>query len=258
MIGADKRKAVYLLHQEGMGVREIARHLNISANTVSTIINQKGRMPQSSRKDKIAIDPQLLAGLYNECRGRLQRVHEKLTEEQGITIAYSTLTKIIREEGLGKEPKERCSRVPDTAGSEMQHDTSAYRVRLADKYVWVQGSLLYLRYSKKRYLKFYRGFNRFTMKCFFHEALMHWGYAAPVCIIDNTNLARLYGTGKNAVIVPEMEQFAKQYGFRFLCHEKGHANRKAGNERGFFTVETNFFPGRLFDSLEDMNHQAFD
>ena len=48
MIGADKRKAVYLLHQEGMGVREIARHLNISANTVSTIINQKGRKSQST------------------------------------------------------------------------------------------------------------------------------------------------------------------------------------------------------------------
>jgi hypothetical protein len=95
------------------------------------------------------------------------------------------------------------------------------------------------------------------MKCFFHEALMFWRYVALVCIIDNTNLARLRGTGKNAVIVPEMERFGKQYGFEFICHEKGHANRKAGNERGFYTVETNFFPGRTFESLEDMNHQAF-
>ncbi len=41
-------------------------------------------------------------------------------------------------------------------------------------------SLLYLRYSKRRYLKFYRVFNRFTMKCFLHEALMFWG-ATPQC-----------------------------------------------------------------------------
>lgn len=79
------------------------------------------------------------------------------------------------------------------------------------------------------------------MKCFLHEALVYWGYAAGTCIIDNTNLARLRGTGKNAVIVPEMERFARQYRFKFVCHEKGHANRKAGNERGFYTVETNFF-----------------
>jgi len=96
------------------------------------------------------------------------------------------------------------------------------------------------------------------MKCFFHEALTFWGYAAPVCIIDNTNLARLRGTGKNAVMVPEMQRFAKQYGFEFICHKIGHANRKAGNERGFYTVETNFFPGRKFDNLEDMNRQAFE
>jgi hypothetical protein len=96
------------------------------------------------------------------------------------------------------------------------------------------------------------------MKCFFHEALMFWGHSAPVCIIDNTNLARLSGTGKNAVIVPEMQQFAKSYGFCFVCHEKGHANRKAGDERGFFTVTTNFFPGRKFKDLENLNRQALD
>jgi hypothetical protein len=94
------------------------------------------------------------------------------------------------------------------------------------------------------------------MKCFLHEALMFWGYAARECIIDNTNLARLRGTGANAVMVPEMEGFGRQYGFRFVCHEKGHSNRKAGEERSFWTVETNFLPGRSFQSLEDLNAQA--
>lgn len=258
MIEPDKRKAVYLLNQEGMGVREIARSLKISPNTVTTIIAQKGEMPETVRKDKIKIDPDLLARLYGECQGRAQRVYEKLTEEEGVIVAYSTLTQILREQGLGKNPSKRSHRETDKAGEEMQHDTSAYLVRFGARSVRVQGSLLYFRYSKIRYLKFYRFFNRFRMKCFFDDALTHWGYAAEFCIIDNTNLACLRGTGKNAVIVPEMEQFARQYGFTFVCHEKGHANRKAGNERGFYTVETNFFPGRSFESLEDMNRQAFE
>ena len=258
MIEPDKRKAVYFLHHEGIGVREIARSLKLSPHTVTTIIGQKGEMPQTVRKDKIRIDPDLLARLYNECEGRAQRVYEKLTEEEGACVAYSTLTQILREQGLGKNSSKRSHRVPDKAGEEMQHDTSPYHVRFGARSYRVQGSLLYFRYSKIRYLKFYRSFNRFKMKCFFHEALSHWGYAAEFCIIDNTNLARLRGTGKNAVIVPEMEQFARQYGFTFVCHEKGHANRKAGNERGFYTVETNFFPGRSFESLEDMNRQALE
>jgi len=126
--------------------------------------------------------------------------------EAVIKIGYSTLTGKIRELGLGKSKNQRCTRVPDKAGEKMQHDTSPYKVKLADKRVLVQASLLYFRYAKERYLKFYPSFDRFKMKCFLHEALSFWGYAADVCIIDNTNLARLRGTGQNAVIVPEMEQ----------------------------------------------------
>ncbi len=257
MINQDKRNAVYFLNNEGMSIRKISHHLNISTSTVVTIIAQKGQIPETIRKDKTKLDPELINRLYNECEGRVQRVHEKLTEEEGIKIGYSTLAQIIREMGIGKSVKKRCSRVPDEPGAEMQHDTSPYRIKFGDKLVPVQGSLIYFRYSKIRYLKFYRSFKRFKMKCFLHEALMHWGYTAPVCIIDNTNLARLRGSGKNAVIVPEMERFANQYGFEFICHEIGHANRKAGNERGFYTVETNFFPGRKFENIEDMNRQAF-
>jgi len=139
----------------------------------------------------------------------------------------------------------------------MQHDTTVYTVLLGGQRTRVIASLLYLRYSKRRYLKFYRAFDRFRMKCFLHEALLFWGYAPGQCIIDNTNLARLRGIGKNAVIVPEMVAFGHEHGFQFLCHERGHANRKAGEERSFFTVETNFLPGRDFKDLEDLNGQAF-
>ncbi len=54
-----------------------------------------------------------------------------------------------------------------------------------------------------------------------------------------------------------MEAFAREYGFVFRCHALKHANRKAGEERSFWTVETNFLPGRTFQSLEDLNQQAF-
>jgi len=67
----------------------------------------------------------------------------------------------------------------------------------------------------------------------------------------------LSGTGKNAVIVPEMKAFSSLYGFHYVCHEIRHSNRKAGVERGFWTVETKFLPGRTFESFEDLNAQAF-
>lgn len=170
---------------------------------------------------------ELLQRLYRECDGWLQRVHEKLVEEEGIEISYSTLTRLARQMGIGQPPATRCEHVPDEPGAEMQHDTTVYQVRLGDERVRLIASLLYLRYSKERYLKFSRLFNRFTMKCFLHEALMSWGAAAKRCIIDNTNLARLRGCGSRAVIVPEMAAFAERYGFQFVCQRRIETSRAA-------------------------------
>jgi transposase len=260
MIDPDRRSAIYQLHQTGVPLREISRLFSISRNTVRGIIQRQGAIPDVVRKDKIQIDPELLQRVYQECEGFVERVHEKLIEEEGIEVSYPTLTRIVREMGLSRRrrQKARCDRVPDEPGAEMQHDTSDYHIGMAGCRTKVIASLIYLRYSKLRYLKFYRVFNRFAMKCFLHEALMFWGYAAKSCIIDNTNLARLRGTGKHAIMVPEMATFAERYGFQFHCHEVGHSDRKAGNERSFWTVETNFLKGRSFDSLEDLNQQAFE
>jgi transposase len=255
MIGEGQRKGIHALHQGGMGVREIARRLHVARNTVRAIVEQGGAMPKIERRGKLALDEELLRELYGECGGFIARVHEKLLERE-IKVAYPTLTHRLRELGISPLQKKRCLEVPDEPGAEMQHDTSVYRVPIGPGKERLIASLMYLRYSKRRYLKFYRRFNRFRMKCFFHEALTFWGYAAPSCIIDNTNLARLSGTGRRAVIAPEMDAFSRQYGFEFNCHELGHPDRKGGEERSFWTVETNFFPGRSFTSLEDLNAQA--
>ena len=210
MIETDKRKAIFLLHQEGMSLREIARRLKVSRNTVRGVVAQGGaEVPRAPRKDKQHIDEELLRTLHEQCDGRIQRMHEKLTEEQGIAVSYSTLTRMLRELGIGKARKTRCHQVPDEPGEEMQHDTTIYSIRLGDKLHKIIASVLYLRYSKRRYLKFYHAFNRFKMKCFFHQALSFWGYAAGVCIIDNTNLARLRGTGSAAVTKLAPQQFTR-------------------------------------------------
>lgn len=255
MINADKRQAVRTLSAEGRGKKEIARLLNISPKSVRRLLKDTGGTPEP-RQDKIAVSEELLRQTYVDCNGFRQRIYEVLTEEHGLTIGYSTLTRLLRDSGIGRKHEHRYAHVEDVPGAEMQHDTSPHRVKLGNEIVLVQCSSLYLRYSKIRYIQFYRSFNRWRMKCFFHEALSRWGYAAGICVIDNTNLAVLHGTGKEAVMHPEMISFAKPYGFTWLAHEKRHANRKAGCERSFWTAETNFLPGRTFSSLEDMNQQA--
>ncbi len=256
MIPEHKKEAIHTLYEEGKRKKEIARLLNIAPKTVRKILRSNGTDPPKMRKDKKEVDVDILKDLYERCDGYAERVYEILTEEHKVEIGYSTLTRLIRENGIGQVKNQRCHQVADVPGEEMQHDTTVYRIKTGDKKMKVVCSGLYFRYSKIRYIKFYRRFNRFTMKCFLHEALSYWGYAAGICIIDNTNLAVLYGTGHNAVFHPEMISFAKAHGFTWKAHEIRHANRKAGTERNFWTIETNFLPGRTFKSLTDMNAQA--
>ena len=61
MIDPDRRKAIYQLHLAGVPQSKISRQFHVSPRTVRTIIRQQGALPQTVRKDKIHIDPELLA-----------------------------------------------------------------------------------------------------------------------------------------------------------------------------------------------------
>jgi len=256
MIEEQTREAVRTLFEQGKRKKEIARFLGIDIKTVRTILRETAGSPKS-RSDRILLDDELLKQLYHRCNGYAQRVHEILREEHKIHLGYSTLTRLLHQHGVERKARERDERYPDIPGAEMQHDTTVYRVSLGGRERRIVCSGLYFRYCKMRYVKFFFRFNRFLLKCFFHEALGFFGYTARSCIIDNTSLVVLYGSGERAVFHPEMLAFARQYGFQWKAHRIGLANRKAGKERNFLTMETNFFPGRSFRDIEDLNRQAF-
>jgi len=256
MIEKQTREAVRTLFEQGKRKREIARFLAIDIKTVRAILRRTDGSP-TTRRDKILLDYDLLKQLYDRCDGYAQRVQEVLREEHNIRLGYSTLTRLLHQQGIARQPLQRSERYPDIPGAEMQHDTSLYHVRLGATIRKVVCSGLYFRYCKMRYIKFFFHFNHFRLKCFFHEALSFFGHTAAQCIIDNTSLVIHYGSGERAVFHPEMKAFALQYGFTWKAHRIGQVNRKAGKERNFFTLATNFFPGRSFRDIEDLNRQAF-
>ena len=127
MIDPDVRNAIYQLHLAGTPLQRDQPAIESQPQYRAGGGPPQGGMPQTVRKDKIPVDPDLLRRLYRECGGWLQRVHEKLVEEEKIPISYPTLTRRVRELGLGKPSPARCDHVPDEPGLEMQHDTSSTR-----------------------------------------------------------------------------------------------------------------------------------
>jgi hypothetical protein len=63
---------------------------------------------------------------------------------------------------------------------------------------------------------------------------------------DNTHVVVLRGSGRDTAPAPERAAFGERFGFQFVAHAIGNANRSARVERPFSFIEGNFLAGHTF------------
>ena len=256
MLDQTIRVAILELHRKGVSLRAIARTMQLSRGAVRDVVRAgNADVPRLVRAEKAEPHEEAIRELYVRCEGNLVRVHEELAAS-GVTLSYQALTGFCRRRGIGHEPPKPAGRYTFEPGEEMQHDTSPHDVRIAGVVRRVQTASVVFAYSRMRFIQLYPRFTRFTCKLFLHDAVEFFGGACRRCMIDNTHVVALRGTGKEMVPVPEMAAFGERYGFEFVAHEKGDANRSAHVERGFDYVERNFLAGREFDDFAHANREA--
>jgi transposase len=254
MITDEIRQAILGMHEKGMKIRQIARSLALSRNTVKSVL--KGAAPVGKASGtSFEHELPMIREAFVQCRGNVVRAAEILTEK-GIVIGYSTLTRIARDLGLREPRKTRAGAYSFDPGQEMQHDTSPHKVLLDGKPVTAQCAGLVLAYARRIFIRYYPCFTRFEAKVFLAEAFAFMNGVTDRVVIDNTSVIVACGSGPDAQIAPEMQAFSRIYGIAFSPHRIGHADRKARIERTFFYVERNFLAGRTFRDWDDLNTQA--
>src|SRR5450432_2755680 len=256
MLSQSRRAAILELHTQAVSKREIARVLKVSRRTVREVLRSgSSQVPMLSRTEICEPYRQQILELLSLCKGNLVRVQEELAAS-GATLSYSALTAFCRRHGIGQAPVAAAGRYHFSPGEELQHDTSPHQVQLGGKPRKAQTASAVLCYSRLLFFQLYPTFQRFDCKVFLTEALRYFNGATERVMIDNTHVVVLRGTGRAMVPVPEMSAFAERFGFRFVAHQIGDANRSARVERPFWFIENNFLAGRTFSSWEDLNQQA--
>ena len=256
MLSQAQRTTILELQAQKVSLREIARVLNLSRLTVRKVLrSNSAQVPLLARPEKAEPYRQQILELLPACKGNLVRVQEELAA-QGATLSYQTLTAFCRRHGIGQAPPVAAGRYDFAPGEELQHDTSPHDVQVAGKRRRVQTASAVLCYSRLLFFQLYPTFQRFDCKVFLTAALRYFGGAPQRVMIDNTHVVVLRGTGREMVPVAEMAAFAERFGFRFVAHERGDANRSARVERPFWFIENNFLAGRTFASWPDLNQQA--
>jgi transposase len=256
VIAEELRQAIRVLKEQGLALREISRTLKVSRNTVRRVLREGERPNAPAEDSRIQEIVALLPDLYRDCKGNAVRIAEVLEDTHGMAIAYSTLTRLIREHTELRTPTKRSGTYTFGPGEEMQHDTSPHPLTLGARQVKAQCASLVLAYSRLLFIAYYPRFTRFEAKAFLTDALQFFDGAARRCVIDNTSVVLAGGSGANALIAPEMEAFGERFGFEFIAHAIGHSDRKGRIERPFSYIENNFLAGRTFADWTDLNAQA--
>ena len=254
MLDRDTRAAILKLAAEGHGKKTIARLLKVSRNAVRDVLTSGQAEVPIDRSSGLLPHLDRIRELYASCRGNEIRVHEELRAE-GIEVGYSTLTRFCRQQEIGGPKKRPAGRYDFAPGVEMQHDTSPHKVEVGGRVMTLQCASLVLCFSRKLYAQVYPRWSRFEARVFLSEALQWMGGAAGRCMLDNSAVIIGHGTGKDAVPAPEMEAFADRFDFDFVAHELGDADRSGKVERPFHYIENNFYAGRSFVDLADLNAQ---
>src|SRR6516162_1508266 len=233
MLSQAQRTAILELHRQGVGKREIARVLGISRVSVRKVLRSNStQVPELHRPEKAELyRPQILE-LFEKCKGNLVRVHEELVAG-GAELSYPALTAFCRRHGIGYQPPVPAGHYEFPPGAELQHDTSPHEVELAGRKRQVQTASAVLCYSRMLFFQCYPTFQRFDCKVFLTDALRYMGGSAARVMIDNTHVVVLRGSGRDMVPVPEMAAFGERFGFQFVAHPIGHANRSGRVERPF-------------------------
>ena len=202
MLDQSARRTVLELHHRGIGTRRIAKLLGVSRGAVRDVIQRdSSEVPSIARDEKAEPYRDEILELYAACKGNLVRVHEELVAK-GACLSYQALTAFCRRHGIGHPPKLPTGRYHFEPGVEMQHDTSPHRVRIGGKQLLVQTASLVLCYSRVLFCQMYPRFDRFTCKVFLTDALHYNGGSCKSCMIDNTHVIVLRGTGREMVPVP--------------------------------------------------------
>jgi len=253
----SKEEFIVLRHYLGEGISKtaIARKLGISRMTVYRHANSDKAEPRYGPRPP---KPTLLDPYKDYIRGRL-KIYPELSavrllgeiQEMGYQGKYTRVKDFVRLV-RPRPPLELERRFEVAAGEQAQVDFATFRTDFGIVYAL----FVVLSWSRYLWVRFFSQQDQLTVLSGLHKAFVNFGGVLATVLFDRmkTAVARSEKDGK-AVFNEEMLRFAAHYGFRSLACRPYRAKTKGRVERAVSYLRRNFFYGRHFRDLEDLNNQ---
>ena len=260
MVNVEVWAEVRRLHRiEGLSIKAIGRKLRLARNTVREVLRSEGPPEYRRRTGASKLDPfkgriaELLAE-YPRLSG--MRVREILSAE-GYTGGMSILRDYLHR--VRPRPIQAFQRTVYLPGEIGQVDWARMPDLLPDafgKLRPVHALVMVLGYSRMLDVVFsFRTRLVDFLRCQ-AEALEFFGGVPRTLVYDNLKSVVLHRRGAEVTFNPQFLPFADQYGFRPFPTSPGEPHEKGLVERPIEYLKGNFWAGRKFSGMDDLQAQG--
>jgi len=247
-----------LFHQ-GYNISQIARTLKINRKTVKKYLNCDVYPGYRNQNRKSQLKPHrdyLEARLKEYPLLSSIRLYEEL-KERGYNGGYRMLCKFVRTIRLPKQPRAYI-RVETPPGKQGQADWAEFaQVKLGEQMVDLHCFIITLSYSRNLYIEFCADEKEQALQnCHIHAFEYFEGVPLEIRY-DNISTIVIRRENGKPVFHQGFKDFATFYNFKPNICLPYHKEGKGKAERKIRYVRENFFYGRTFKDLTDLNTQAW-
>ncbi len=254
----SKEVFIVVMHylQEGLSKSETARRLGVNRSTIHRYLKSGKDSPRYETRppQQSVIDP-----FKDYMRGRLESYPELSATrlmagiiEIGYQGKYTTVKDFIRRV-RPQVPIPIEQRFEVNPGHQAQVDFATFKTVFGT----VHALLVVLSWSRYLWVRFYYHEDQLTVLNGLHRAFLAFGGVPRTLLFDRmkTAVARSGADGK-AIFNEEMLRFAAHYGFHPAACHPYRPKTKGRVERAVSYLRRNFFYGRSFRDMEDLNNQV--
>ncbi len=253
---------VKTMYKKGVPIRQIARELKISRNTVKRLIRFEEEPNYKKREYETKIDDYLeeirvwyLDPEYNFIGTRIYRELKKIGYAGSISPVYRYLNK-LKEDKINI-PLKATKRIETPLGDQSQFDWAHYVMTIGGEKITVYCFSLILSASRKKAIIFSKSCDGEATYEAIHLLFKKFGGVTKELLIDNPKaLVDCNKAGDEVNFNTNALRLAHYLGISLNACNPYRARTKGKVERPFQYIEEQFVKGNKFNSMTELNQAA--
>ena len=247
------------MREKGMSVSEIAKQLGIDRKTVRRYMNSEKVPRPSHRKRKSKLDPvrPIIKMLIDKYNLSAVRILEEI-RRWGYTGSMTILKEYCRTLRKGRSIK-AVYRFETEPGRQSQVDFGSFgTIEVDGRHRKLYCFSYILGYSRLRYVEFITDIRTQSLIKLHLDAFRYTGGITSEILYDNLKQVVLERRirAKESTFNADFMMFSDHYGFTVRLCYPNRPQTKGKVENSIKFIRSNFFNGREFSSLQDVNTQA--